>query len=457
VTRRLVASYLALAVVVLVALEIPLGLTYARGERQELTRRVERDAVVLATLSEDTLERGAARLSGRLATLVDDYAGDTGARVVITDARGVAVADTDPPVPGRRSFASRPEVRGALGGDIVSGVRRSETLGTDLLYVAVPVASSGVIHGAVRLTYPTSAVDRRVDRYWLTLAAVAGVVLTLTALIGWVLARQVSRPLARLEAGAAAAGAGDLGVRVDPAGPPEVRALGEEFNAMVATLERLVRAQEAFVSDASHQLRTPLTALRLRLENLEAGVGDAGAADVEAVQAEVDRLGRLVDGLLALARADRRPVPAQPVDVGAVVAERAGAWAALAEELGVAIRTDVPGRLGALAAPGTLEQVLDNLIENALGASPAGGAVTLSAAAVPGAVEVRVADQGPGIPPADRERAFDRFWRAPDAVGDGTGLGLAIVRRLVRADGGDVVLDEAPGGGLEAVVTLRAS
>jgi signal transduction histidine kinase len=246
-------------------------------------------------------------------------------------------------------------------------------------------------------------------------------------------------------------------VRVDPAGPPEVRALGEEFNAMVATLERLVRAQEAFVSDASHQLRTPLTALRLRLENLEAGVGDAGAADVEAAQAEVDRLGRLVDGLLALARADRRPVPAQPVDVGAVVAERAGAWAALAEELGVAIRTDVPGRLGALAAPGTLEQVLDNLIENALGASPAGGAVTLSAAAVPGAVEVRVADQGPGIPPADRERAFDRFWRAPHAVGDGTGLGLAIVRRLVRADGGDVVLDEAPGGGLEAVVTLRAS
>jgi signal transduction histidine kinase len=141
------------------------------------------------------------------------------------------------------------------------------------------------------------------------------------------------------------------------------------------------------------------------------------------------------------------------VELAPLVAARVNAWAPLAEERGVVLLTDVPDGARARSTPVRLEQVLDNLLENALAVTPAGRTVELSARRSDGAVELHVVDEGPGLSPADRERAFDRFWRGRGGR-DGTGLGLAIVRRLVEADGGSVELREAPTGGVDAVVTL---
>jgi signal transduction histidine kinase len=449
-TRRLLAGYLALAVVVLASLEIPLGVQNARSQRSELETKVERDAVALGSIAQDALRRGSSAQIDAVAAVAYGYASDTGGRVVVVDRRGIAVIDTDVADVGRRSFASRPEIKTALAGTVASGIRHSATLGTNLLYVAVPVASGGTIDGAVRITYPTSAVDRRIRHYWLMLLAVAGSVLALAALVGWRLSVFAVRPLRRLEDAAAAVGEGDLAARArDGGGPPEVRSLTSVFNATVAKLEQLVHAQSDFVADASHQLRTPLTALRLRLENLERDVAPAGRAELEGALAEVERLAGLVESLLALARADAGAEPAADVDLALLVRDRIAHWSPLADEQGVRLvaALEDPDRVHASEA--RLRQVLDNLLENALEVSPAGAAITLAAAGS----ELRVRDEGPGMSDEERARAFDRFWRA--RAGSGSGLGLAIAKRLVEADGGRIALEPAPAGGLEAIVLLR--
>ena len=436
-SRRLLLGYLTLTIAVLAALEVPLGVTYAHNERQDLEGKVERDAVTVASLSEGTLEGRGETSRASLRRIAARYQADTGGRVVVVDRRGNAVVDTRPIV-GDTSFGNRPEIAAALGGRVASGVRHSKTLGVDLLYVAVPIASSGKILGAARITYPTSTVDRRVRRYWLTLAAIAGIVVAGVTLVGLWLARGVARPLRRVEEAAAEIGAGRLDARAPEEGPPEVRRLAHELNETAAKLQQLLESQQAFVADASHELRTPLTALRLRLENMD-------PSQAAPALAEVERLGRLVEELLSLARADAAMGGAEAVDVDAVLADRLAGRAGVSRtgERGLRVRS-TSDRLG---------QMVDNLVANALAVSDT---VSVSALSRDGWVEVHVVDDGPGLSADERERAFDRFWRGHSS-GPGSGLGLAIVRRLARADGGDAELRGAPGGGIDAVVRLRRS
>lgn len=453
-TRRLVATYLILASVVLVALVVPLGIVNQRSQQQDLERRVERDAVALAGLTEDILQAGARPGDAALGRIVGDYAAATGARAVIVGEAGLLLADSDAERPLGRAFETRPEIARALAGDVAVGSRGSRTLGSGLVYVAVPVASGGRVHGAVRVTVPTSRVDAAARRYWLALGGIALVALLAVAVAGRALARWVTRPLNRLGGAARAAGEGDLGARADVRdGPPEVRRLARDFDDMVARLEGLVGAQREFVADASHQLRSPLTALRLRLENLASG--EAAPGEAEAAIAEVDRLSRLVDELLLLARADEGGRIRAPRDVAKAAAERAATWAPVAAERGVRIETSLQPGARATASEGALEQVLDNLISNALDASPAGGRIVVAVRRDGERVVAEVTDEGPGMPEERRRRAFDRFatWRE----GGGTGLGLAIVRRLVEADGGEAALEAAGAGGTRAVVRLPAA
>jgi signal transduction histidine kinase len=447
VTRRLLFTYLGLALLVLAVLEIPLGIVNGRNERSNLTTKVERDASFLAAFAEDTLENhGSPRALGVAAA---KYSADTGGRVVIVNLRGISIIDTNPPVGGPRTFATRPEIIAALKGGVKTGTRYSKTLHENLLYVAVPASSGAKVTGAVRITYPTSAVDSRILRYRLMLLAIGGIVLVAAALVGLRFARWVSAPLARLETVAAEAGAGDLSTRAAEEGPPEVRSLAAAFNHMIVELEQLVRSQEEFVADASHQLRTPLTALRLRLENLGGEEAtESVRADLERALEEVERLSRLVDGLLALARAEVSPP--ERVDLAKLVEDRIEAWSALAAEQGVKLEANVTGT--ALAGRDRLAQALENLLSNALAVSPQGGTVLVGGSGG----ELHVIDEGPGMIAEERERAFDRFWRGGES-GTGSGLGLAIVKRLVEIDGGRVELRAAPGGGLDAVIRLRTA
>jgi signal transduction histidine kinase len=460
VTRRLLVSYLGLTIVVLAALEIPLAVTYRDRQLDQLEAGLQEDAFVMAAYVEDTLNATAAGDAVvDLDAQVAGYETLTEGRAVIVDRQGEVLADSDPAREGPRSFASRPEIAVALAGDVASGVRDSATLRTGLVYVAVPVTSGGDTYGAVRLSYSTDQLDERVHRYWTLLAAAAAVTLAIAGGIGVLLARWVTRPLVGLRAAAVRIGEGELDTRADARhGPSEVRDLAAAFNATAGRLEQLVTAQEQFVADASHQLRTPLTALRLRLEVMEDTSEGEAAEDLAAAHAEVQRLSRLVDGLLALARAERTTRPVlDAVPLHAVLADRRAAWAPVADERDVELVADGTGLLARVDLD-HLGQVLDNLVANALDAAPPGTEVRLWARPGPaGWIEVHVTDEGPGMEPEQRRHAFDRFWRAHATRGElgGSGLGLAIVQKLVEADGGRIELRESEAGGVDAVVLLH--
>ena len=456
--RRLLLSYLSITVFVLLVLEIPLGFAYAQSERRRLTSAVQHDALALSIRAEDALERGD---QGRVHRTAVAYQRDTGGRVVVIGRDGALVADSDPTRAGPRNFSSRPEFRAALAGHETSGTRHSDTLHETLQYFAVPIVHGNKVVGALRVTYPTSFVDARIRRTWLVLAGVGAIILGVVFLVSLRLARQVTKPLDDLERAAARLGHGELETRTPvPASPPEIRELAESFNRTAERLEALVSSQQAFVADASHQLRTPLAALRLRLENLEGEVGgaaDPAQEDVAGALDEVGRLSRLVDGLLELARAERSVTETGPIALGPVVDGRVDAWSALAAEREVDLSAELDPDLVVRSTPGHLEQVLDNLLANALDIAPTATAVRVTGLRRPEWIEIVVADAGPGMTAEQRARAFDRFWRPTGASRDGgSGLGLAIVMKLVTADGGRVQLDEAPGGGLAARVLLRS-
>ncbi|MFI5052983.1 MAG: ATP-binding protein [Acidimicrobiia bacterium] len=463
--RRLLFSYLSITAFVLLVLEIPLGVSYANSVERRLTSDLQHDAFALAIRSQASLDAGTVTTTQRdqLQALADRYRRSAGGRVVIVDAHGVSVADSDPTSPPGRAFDTRPEIQRALAGAEVSGTRSSQTLDTQLLYVALPVGSAAGVQGAVRITFPASVVDDRIRHIWLLLAATGGVVLGIVFLVSLLLARSMTRPLGELQQAAVELGAGELSVRAAvPKGPAEVTVLASSFNATAARLEQLVGAQRAFIANASHQLRTPLAALRLRLENLEAEVHGATAEDLEGALTEVSRLSRLVDGLLVLARTEQSGSAPTAIAVDEVLDGRCDAWDAFAAEKHVHIESTVQGTPVANATPGRLEQVVDNLLNNALEVAPAGSAVRLSAANRGDWVELRVSDQGPGMTEEERARAFDRFWQSAPARRDGRpnghfGLGLSIVRELVVGDGGDVTLEPSPTGGLEVVVHMRRS
>ena len=170
-TRRLLLGYLVVTLVVLLVLEIPLAFFYSQREQERFTAAAERDAVVLASYYEDVLDGGAALDPSQ----AERYADRTQARVVVTDTDGISVLDTDAAV--GRNFSTRPEVAQALAGERASGIRQSKTLNTDLLYVAVPVASGGSVHGMLRLTVDAHEVTERIRGFWLSLVAMAAVVM----------------------------------------------------------------------------------------------------------------------------------------------------------------------------------------------------------------------------------------------------------------------------------------
>ena len=457
-TRRLLWSYLSITAFVLLILEIPLGVSYANSVEGRLTSDVQHDAFALAIRAQGPLAAMTVPESAEhLQSLASDYHSRTGGRVVVVDASGRAVADSEDRAPSldtgnAADFSNRPEIAAALGGSQVSGIRSSRTLGSDILYVAIPVTSADGVQGAVRITHPASIVGDRIREIWLLLAATGGVVLGIVLLVSQLLARSVTRPIADLRGAAGRLGAGDLSVRAEvPKGPAELTELAESFNATAGRLEQMVRAQRGFVADASHQLRTPLAALRLRLEILESDADGVVADDLDSALEEVERLSRLVDALLALARAEQAPSDPVPVSLDEIVEGRREAWDAFAVERHVRVEATTAASPWAWATPGRLEQVVDNLLNNALDVAPSGTAVRLETRESADWVEIVVSDEGPGIPAADRARAFDRFWQSGEARRDGRpnghfGLGLAIVRELVVGDGGEVVLDAARPG-----------
>lgn len=453
---RVLAAFLAVVFVILVAQDLPLIGYLQSEERSRVMVSLERDAWQLASTAEPPMYE---HDYGTLQDIAMHYNADTNSRVEIVDALGTVMASTKPGEIGF-DYSNRPEIASALQGLPITGERDSALLGGRMLFVSVPIHEGGSVSGALRLTYPVASVDSIVLSR-LRVVFVSGL-LTLLIAIGaaiW-LADVVSRRLRQLHAATEQLASGNLSARVDAidGGAPELRALETAFNTMASRLQTLVESQQAFASDASHQLRTPLTALRLRLENTAAVLHDQNttAESIDQAVSEVQRLQLLVDGLLALARLEGAATARLPIDVDAVIAERVDLWAPLAAERDVALETSVTHGLRVEAVPNALEQILDSYLDNALEVAPTGSTVTLLTVVHESSVEFHVLDEGRGLAEAERHRAFDRFWRGK-ADGNGTGLGLAIAARLAQVSGGTVRLDANVPTGIDAVVVFERS
>ena len=454
----LAAAYLLTAVVA--ALEIPLALNVERRAAFEFQSTVLGNAAILGARSADLVESagsaGAARerTLRRLDTLVGETSRLAGERIVVTDVRGRVLADAASLAAPGTAYATpeRPEFAASLSQGRIDFRRRfSESLGEELLLVTVPVVDEGRVVGAIRVSAPMGSVDARVRRSWTRLALIGLAVIAAGLALAWLLAGTLARPLERLGHAAAALGRGELDARAPTEGPKELRAVARSFNEMARTLATNLAAQRDFFANASHQLRTPLTGLKLRLEALGEEDGRAGEQARKA-DAEADRLSALVDDLLELARASSLDATGRTVDLAGAAREAVGRWTDVAERDGKHLRLAHDERAPVFADPTDVAHILDNLIENALRYSPSGAEVAVASARADGHALLTVSDTGPGIPPGDRDRIFERFYRGANgrAAGSGTGLGLAIVAELVRRWSGDVRLVDGRGTTVEA-------
>ncbi len=436
----------------LIALGVPLALSLRDRVGSEVRSQALSQAQVVATSAAELVEPAR---TGVLNRLVRRSAESVRGRVIVVDSNGRLLADSAGENVGR-SYADRPEMKAALRGHTEQITRNSETLGTEILATAVPVLEHTKPHGAVRITQSVDAVNRAVRTSILDVAALAAIVLALGMIAGALIAAQIARPIRRLDRAARRVADGDLDATVAVEGSTEQRSLARTFNEMTLRVKRLLRVQQDFVADASHQLRTPLTGLRLRLEGLgERFRGNREVdAEVGAAMREIDRLSSIVDELLILSRAGEHELPGEELDLAAASHRAGERWRATAaeREIELEVRGVDEGAVGWCAGP-DLDRSIDALVENALLYSPAGSTVTIAFG--PGRIEVL--DRGPGLAPGEENAVFERFSRgsAGQRGPSGTGLGLPIARELTRQWGGDVQLFNRDGGGLRAIIEVR--
>ncbi|MEA3076910.1 MAG: hypothetical protein QOF60_1818 [Actinomycetota bacterium] len=313
------------------------------------------------------------------------------------------------------------------------------------LVVAVPVVTGTSVTGVVRAAEPLSAGASRVRKSWVELAGLAGLVLALAAAAAVGLARRLTRPLERLGQDAASIGDGDFTVTTPKTGLPEIDRVGVNLTRTAGRVGALLAREQAFTTDASHQLRSPLTGLRLTIEAELAHPRPDPQQALTLALADVERLETTIDELLALAR--DTPGLRMPVDLVDVVDEIERRWADGFRAQGRRLATDLPAGLPQpTLSQAALLHVLDVLVDNAL--VHAKGTVEVGARVHPGAVTLRVSDEGPGI--SDPQRVFDRGHSEAGS----TGIGLALARRLAEAEGGRLRLVANGRGGSTFELTL---
>jgi signal transduction histidine kinase len=488
VTRRILFMLLGFTAIVLVGAVVPLTLNAASHDRNSFIQAAAGTARTEAVIAQNYLSLSYLRASpNRARVSASAFAQATASLVTVaSDTReagyGLLVLTYHGTVVGNPVGVPGGDWRQQLAATANKQAQAALLLGEPVqpvtkivgpyVVAVMPVVGQGAslayqVVGTVILAKSTESLDHEILELWVILGSVAAAAMIAAAVLAFGLARWVNRPLKGLDAAARRLADGDLAIRAKVgSGPPELRRLGTTFNTMAGRLEALVHGNRAVIADVSHQLRTPLAALRLRLDLLAADTDPDTGHELAGALDELARLSRLVDGLLAVARAENVvPVPVA-VDITEVANERMVAWHPVADDRSIVLVATTAGSGGGLGSArgagrssgasvqawigeGHLEQILDNLIANALDALSPGNLVRLTTTATATAARIMVSDNGPGMSAEERERAFLRFTSSSP---NGTGLGLAIVHRLVISNGGTARLDETPSGGL--TVTL---
>jgi signal transduction histidine kinase len=435
-----------LSLLAIAALAVPLGLSLADRRTAALAAERGRQLAALAdaaAITDTPLER-----------LVDRYYQVYDEGVLVVDADGLTLA-------ARGLSNSEPAVAAAANRALVDA---PATPWTRILpwdrrreLAAAGVRRDGELVGAIVMAVDTSAAGRGIATGWVWVAAGCLALLVLAALIGRALTRWVLRPLDGLERAVAEMTEGVSGPPADVAGPPELRHFTSAFNTMAQVVRASLDRQRRLVADASHQLRNPLAAVRLRADSLDDYVVGAGRSTYGSMTAELDRLENLLQQMLRLAHAEQvsgsrrvglSTTAAESTALDDVIAERMAFWEPVAEgqHQRLQYRADHPG-LAVQLARHDAEQLLDVALDNALRYAGPETTVTVSTVRTGDVVELIVSDNGSGLPDEDLSRAAARFWRGQDD-GAGTGLGLAIAAEIAAGHGGAISVEGAPEGGL---------
>lgn len=408
--RRLTLAIVAVTALTVVLLGVPLAIVVRRSYFDAARVRLERRA------TEGLIEVRLPLDRNELDALGADPDADS---ISVYDERGELQF-------GKGPLLGDDAVRNALDGDGVS------TSSDDYLIVALPILDRNGEQpgGVIRVTEPVSAVDTSVRRAWAVMATAALGALALAWLVARMMARTISRPIQRLAEAATEFGAGAVVIAGEPTGIVELDQLDVALASSSVRVARLLGRERAFSADVSHQLRTPLTRLRISLETLAQTDGAAAEAltDVDHLQATVERL-------LALSR-DSHPV-GESIDVNTSVTDTRRRWdgrfGAVGRDL---VLTPTDGLSPINASRAALDQVLDVLIDNAL--AHGSGTITVSSRAAPGGVAVEVSDEGHEVGVLERERIFTRHH----GTGTGAGIGLALARSLAESEGGRLLLTD---------------
>lgn len=443
-TRRLVMAMTLIAVTVAVTLALPMVSVVAQNEQTALVAELQVEALAAASLlSSQSYDKWTAT--------VDALPSRDGERVVVVSQLMELVADSDHS--GLERAFNRPEIRKALLGKMASDVRMSNTLGSELRYVAAPIVKDEQVVAAVRFSLPEDLVRNAVRRTSLVLLGFVFAVALIAAAIAWLLASSISAPVRAL-AEVAKHLPDDLELRADEkAGPQEVRSVAAALNDTARRLFELVKRTERVAADASHHLRTPLTGIRLRLEAIADTAGDSAVVEnAEHALAEVDRLNHQIDQVLALARSDAGSGERKQVDASAAVLSRIESFVPIAVARGVQVEHEVEPDMLVAATPGAVARIIDELLGNAQ--HYARSRIRVGLQRVEDGVLLSVEDDGRGVSSDELESIFGRFSRGSGAVPGGTGLGLALVRETARACGGDAVASHSDLGGLTVRVLL---
>ncbi|MBO8128339.1 MAG: HAMP domain-containing protein [Peptococcaceae bacterium] len=449
---KLMWSYLAVIVITLVIAILATSQLFSHyfiaAKQKELVRQGKNIAAILTETGMPT--RGGAMFLRQFELLVD-------AQVLVVDREGFVVGHgpgmRGPMINRRMTPADLGDV---LEGKVVTQQRYYPQFDRTMLAVAVPIQSGTYVTGAVLLFTPVadlSATIAAVQR--LTLYG-AGIAVILATILGYWLSRSISRPIREMSNVSLAVARGQFDRRVQVHSEDELGRLARNFNRMAANLAKLEKTRRDFIANVSHELRTPLTSIQGFLEALKDGVFPEGPSReryLEAAHRDTLRLKRLINDLLDLAslQAGKTGWELHAIEPAELVHRVSARLKPQLDQHRLKLRHNIPENLPpVLGNEDRIEQVLTNLISNAIRFSPAEGTITIAAVSKSDTVEISVADEGPGIPPEEQPHIWERFHRVEKSRArdlGGTGLGLAIVKEIVEAHGGRVWVESEPGKG----------